>query len=88
MYAPMRADSCFRYAGRYYAYHHGAWLSGATHSGPWATVSVEQVPPPVLAVPMAATRARAGGGTPRESSSGPASRQKTRDQPRSPASRA
>jgi hypothetical protein len=51
-YAPDVSFNVFVFGGRYYSFHDGAWFYSATHRGPWSVVAVEQVPPPVLAVPV------------------------------------
>jgi hypothetical protein len=51
-YAPEVNFNVFVLGGRYYTFHEGVWFHAATHRGPWAAIVVEQVPPPVLAVPV------------------------------------
>jgi hypothetical protein len=51
-YAPDVSFNVFVFGGRYYSFHDGAWFYAATHRGPWSVVAVEQVPPPILAVPV------------------------------------
>ena len=51
-YAPDTSYNVFVYGGRYFSFHDGAWFIAASHGGPWAFVPVEQVPRPVIAVPV------------------------------------
>ncbi len=52
-YAPSLSVNFFAYGGRYYTHHNGAWFVATSHRSPWAFIAVGQVPPPVLAVPVA-----------------------------------
>ena len=57
-YAPSVNYDFFYYGGRYYTFHEGGWYwSGSVH-GPWGTISIGHVPPPVLAVPIAYYKVR------------------------------
>jgi hypothetical protein len=51
-YAPDTSYNVFVYGGRYFSFHEGNWFLAASHGGPWAFVPVEQVPRPLLAVPV------------------------------------
>lgn len=51
-YAPDTSYNVFFYDGRYYSFHNGAWFLARAHGGPWAFVPVEQVPRPVVLVPV------------------------------------
>ncbi|PYM91333.1 MAG: hypothetical protein DME04_19495 [Candidatus Rokuibacteriota bacterium] len=51
-YVPNATFNLFVYSGRYYAFHNGAWFYATTHSGPWIFIATEQVPRPVVAVPV------------------------------------
>ena len=52
-YAPAVPYNYFVYGGRYYVAHEGAWFVGPAYRGPWTFVAVEQVPRPLLQVPVA-----------------------------------
>jgi hypothetical protein len=52
-YAPDVQANLFFYQGRYYTVASGVWSMAPTYSGPWAAIQIGQVPPPVLAVPVA-----------------------------------
>jgi hypothetical protein len=51
-YAPDTTYNVFLYGNRYFSFHDGNWFIAASHGGPWAFVPVEQVPRPVIAVPV------------------------------------
>jgi hypothetical protein len=51
-YAPSAPVNYFTFGGRFYTFHNRAWFSATVFNGPWVYVPVEQVPPPVLAVPV------------------------------------
>jgi hypothetical protein len=51
-YVPDTTYNVFVYGGRYYSFHEGAWFMAPSHGGPWAFVPVEQVPRPVIGVPV------------------------------------
>jgi hypothetical protein len=51
-YAPDLSFNVFAFGGRYYSFHDGGWFVATTYRGPWAVVAVEQVPPPLIAVPV------------------------------------
>jgi hypothetical protein len=52
MYAPTVNGNFFFYQGEYYIFRKGAWYMAPRHNGPWAVVSPEYVPRPLLAVPV------------------------------------
>ena len=52
-YAPSVSVNFFAFGGRYYSLHNGAWFVATGHQGPWAVIAINQVPEPVLAVPVA-----------------------------------
>ena len=49
---PDTTFNVFVYGGRYFSFHDGAWFVAASHGGPWAFVPRDQMPRPVLAVPV------------------------------------
>ena len=51
-YAPAASYNYFSYGKRYYTFHNRAWFYATAFNGPWVVLPVEQVPPPVLAVPV------------------------------------
>ncbi len=51
-YVPDTSYNVFFFDGRYYSFHEGAWFIAHSHGGPWAFVPVEQVPRPLIAVPV------------------------------------
>ena len=51
-YAPEGNANLFVYGGRYYTFHEGHWFVSPRHGGPWTFIAVEQVPAPVVAVPV------------------------------------
>lgn len=51
-HAPSVPHNYFRYGGRYYVLHEGAWYYSAGHNGPWTVLAVHQVPQPVIGVPV------------------------------------
>ena len=51
-YAPDTSYNVFVYGGRYFSFHEGNWFMAPSHGGPWAFVPVEQVPRPVIGVPV------------------------------------
>ncbi|PYM66089.1 MAG: hypothetical protein DMD79_03545 [Candidatus Rokuibacteriota bacterium] len=51
-YAPAASVNYFSFRGRFYTLHNRAWFYATAFNGPWVFVPVEQVPPPVLAVPV------------------------------------
>jgi hypothetical protein len=51
-YAPAVSANYFFYKGRYYTMVNGAWLSASAYNGPWAAITIGQVPAPILAVPV------------------------------------
>ena len=57
-YAPSVSYDFFYYGGRYYTFHQGGWYwSGSVH-GPWGSIAIGHLPPPVLAVPIAYYKVR------------------------------
>jgi hypothetical protein len=42
----------FVYQKYHYLYHEGRWFRARRHSGPWTVLAINQVPRPVLAVPV------------------------------------
>ena len=52
-YAPSLPANYFYYDGGYYTVHEGSWFYATSYNGPWTFVSVQRVPRPVLAVPVA-----------------------------------
>ena len=50
--APNLPYNYFVYQKRYYLFHEGMWLSARRHDGPWTVIAVEQVPRPILGVPV------------------------------------
>jgi hypothetical protein len=51
-YAPSLSVNFFAYNRRYYTHHNGAWFVAGNYGGPWTSIAVARVPPPVLAVPV------------------------------------
>jgi hypothetical protein len=51
-YAPDVGFNYFVYGGQYFTLYNGSWFVATTYNGPWTFVAVEQVPRPVLAVPV------------------------------------
>ena len=56
--APSLPYNYFYYNGGYYLYREGAWFWGASYNGPWTVISIEQVPRPILRVPVEHYRER------------------------------
>jgi hypothetical protein len=52
-YAPAIELNYFVYGGRHWAFHGGHWFVTSGPGLPWARVTVERVPRPVLGVPFA-----------------------------------
>jgi hypothetical protein len=52
------AANYFAYDGRFFVYDGGAWYAGPSYNGPWTTVTIDLLPPPLLAVPVRYYRAR------------------------------
>ena len=50
--APTLPYNYFVYQRHCYLYHEGHWFRGRQHTGPWKVISIAEVPPPVLAVPV------------------------------------
>lgn len=50
-YAPSVPTDYFFYNGRYYTVANGAWFTAPAYNGPWAVITIGQIPPPILAVP-------------------------------------
>jgi hypothetical protein len=57
-YAPSLPANYFAYDGRFFVYDGGAWYAGPAYDGPWTAVSIDVLPPPLLAVPVRYYRAR------------------------------
>ena len=53
LYAPAVPHNYFFYSKKYYVLHEGAWFSAPAHHGPWTFIALEQVPQPLLRVPVA-----------------------------------
>lgn len=51
-HVPSASFNLFIYGGRYYSFHNGAWFSGPSNNGPWALMTTDRVPKPVLGVPL------------------------------------
>src|SRR5262245_35356201 len=51
-YAPAVSANYFFYKGRYYTTANGGWLTASAYNGPWAAITIGQVPSPILAVPV------------------------------------
>jgi hypothetical protein len=51
-YAPEVPANYFSYKGRYYTVANDAWFTAPAYDGPWAVITIRQVPPPLLAVPV------------------------------------
>ena len=51
-HAPNMRHDYFVYAGHYYLFHEGMWLSATSYNGPWTVIALERVPRPILAVPV------------------------------------
>lgn len=51
-HAPNLPYNYFVYGGRYYLFHDDMWLSAVSYNGPWTVISLQRVPPPILAVPV------------------------------------
>jgi len=49
---PSASFNLFLFGGRYYSFHNDAWFLSASYSGPWKMIAVQQVPKPVLGVPV------------------------------------
>jgi hypothetical protein len=49
---PSASFNLFVFGGRYYSFHNDAWFLSASYSGPWKMIAVQQVPKPVLGVPV------------------------------------
>lgn len=75
-YAPGVNANYFVYGGRHFTFHHGSWFIAATFNGPWTFVPVEQIPQPVIGVPVAYYKIppghmkKSGGGPPPWAASG------------------
>ncbi len=52
LYAPSLPYNYFYFGGQYYLFHNEVWLSARAYNGPWVAISLEQVPRPVLVVPV------------------------------------
>jgi len=50
--APSVPDNYFVYGGYYYLFHGGTWFYSARYNGPWTSLVIQQVPRPILAVPV------------------------------------
>ena len=51
-YAPGVRANYFHYGSRYYVYEGGGWYVSRGYNGPWAVISPEYVPRPILGVPV------------------------------------
>lgn len=51
-HAPSVPDNYFVYGGYYYLFHGGTWFYSARYNGPWTSLVIQQVPRPILAVPV------------------------------------
>jgi hypothetical protein len=51
-HVPSMPYNYFVYAGHYYLFHEGMWLSAASYNGPWTVIALERVPQPILGVPV------------------------------------
>lgn len=51
-HAPALAYNYFSYGGHYYLFRDGAWFRASAYSGPWVSIAVGTVPPPILHVPV------------------------------------
>ncbi len=56
-YAPQVDSNYFFYGGRYWVYADDNWYTARGYNGPWYSVAPQQVPPPVLRVPVRYYRA-------------------------------
>jgi hypothetical protein len=52
-YAPSVPLTYFLYGQQYYLFTQGTWFAATTYDGPWIIVSKQDVPKPILAVPVA-----------------------------------
>ena len=59
-YAPGVSLNFSFYSGRFYTFHNEAWFYSTAYNGPWTFVVLEQVPRPILAVPVAYYRVPPG----------------------------
>lgn len=51
-YAPDLPYNYFMYGNVYYLYHDARWFRARHYDGPWRAIAIDQVPRPVLAVPV------------------------------------
>jgi hypothetical protein len=51
-YSPHVSYNYFAYGKHFYLYHDEMWLRAGSHNGPWTVIALEQVPRPILAVPV------------------------------------
>ncbi len=51
-YAPGLPSNYFFYGNRYYLFHGEAWYIASSYNGPWTVIVLQQVPPPILSVPV------------------------------------
>jgi hypothetical protein len=59
-YAPNLPYNYFVYQHVYYLYHDARWFRGRHYDGPWRAIAIDEVPRPVLAVPVDHYRNRPG----------------------------
>jgi hypothetical protein len=62
-YAPAVGANLFSYDGQYYVFLGTNWFVGPGHNGPWAELSPQYVPRPILAVPVRYYHSRPRGWT-------------------------